>query len=230
MPRIQDLISYFSPKQSQLICDPNGGWGPSSLFEQVAWVYNSATSLTVPSDATTYYEVGDKIRLKQGGGYKYFYIVGVAATTLTITGGSDYTLTNAAITDYEISKNESPIGFPAAFNYAPTFTGFSVNPSGPVCRFFIRGRSCFVSVWLLTAGTSNATGFTISTPITVGASASFTGTCFWTGQDNGVDLAIPGRVFTQGGATTFTLDKTIAGGAWTNVNGKKASFTTWFEI
>src|SRR5512135_3169956 len=61
------------------------------------WTYAAAGSITVPSDASTVYNKGDKLRLKQGGAYKYFYVAAVAPTTLTFTGGSAYPVANAAI-------------------------------------------------------------------------------------------------------------------------------------
>jgi hypothetical protein len=45
-----------------------------------------------------FHKNGDKIKLTQTT-VKYFYIVGVANTLLTVTGGSDYTVANAAITN-----------------------------------------------------------------------------------------------------------------------------------
>jgi hypothetical protein len=86
------------------------GWAPAIE----TWAYASATTITVPSGATSRYQKGDKIRLKQGGEYKYFYIVSVSDTTLTITGGSDYTLANAAITDNYYSKAMNPQGWPVS--------------------------------------------------------------------------------------------------------------------
>jgi hypothetical protein len=90
------------------------GWQAASG----TWTYASATTITVPTDATTLYSVGDKIRFKQGGAYKYFYVIAVAATLLTVTGGSDYTVaTPTAITDIYYSKVASPVGFPQWFNW-----------------------------------------------------------------------------------------------------------------
>lgn len=86
------------------------GWAPANE----TWEYASATTITVPSGATSRYQKGDKIRLKQGGGYKYFYIVSVADKLLTVTGGSDYTVANAAITDNYYSKAMNPQGWPVS--------------------------------------------------------------------------------------------------------------------
>jgi microcystin-dependent protein len=74
------------------------------------WTYASATTITVPTGATERYQKGDKIRLKQGGAYKYFTVTTVASTLLTITSKT-YTLTNDTITDNYVSKFENPVGF-----------------------------------------------------------------------------------------------------------------------
>lgn len=81
------------------------------------WTYSSATEITVPSGATSKYQKGDKIKLTQGT-VKYFYIIKVVDTTLTITAGSNYTLVKSAITENYYSKIENPQGFPTSFTVA----------------------------------------------------------------------------------------------------------------
>lgn len=78
------------------------------------WTYATATTITVPSGAASKYSVGDKVKLTQTTP-KYFYIISVADTVLTVTGGSDYTVANAAITSPNYSKVASPLGFPQWF-------------------------------------------------------------------------------------------------------------------
>ena len=79
------------------------------------WTYASATTITVPAGATAKYQKGDKIKLTQTT-VKYFYIVGVADTLLTVVGGTDYTIANAAISANYYSHASSPVGFPNYFN------------------------------------------------------------------------------------------------------------------
>ena len=67
-------------------------------------------------DLSNYLSVGMKIRLKQGGAFKYFFIVAIGGDRITLYGGTDYVLTNAAI-DYNsiyFSVVQSPHGFPIA--------------------------------------------------------------------------------------------------------------------
>lgn len=129
------------------------------------WTYASATTFTISGDKTGKYGKGDKIKLTQTT-VKYFYIVAVAysagTTTVTITGGNDYTLANASITSPYFSKVSGPQGFPEWFSYTPTWTGFSAAPGDLV--FKISGRTCIV--YFPTAlGTSNAATFKATLPV-----------------------------------------------------------------
>lgn len=90
--------------------DPSG-WIPVSD----AWVYASADAptftITVPSGAASLYSPGMRIKLTQTT-VKYFIITAVADTVLTVYGGTDYTLANAAISEIGFSMWKAPLGFP----------------------------------------------------------------------------------------------------------------------
>lgn len=95
---------------------PESGWQPISE----TWTYASSDSptftLTVPTDLTTKYSAGMKVRLVQSSTTKYFIITNASYsspnTTLTLYGGTDYTLLNAAISSIYYSTQRSPYGFP----------------------------------------------------------------------------------------------------------------------
>lgn len=80
-----------------------------------SWTYASADAptftITVPSGAASKYTVGMRVRLTQTT-VKYFIITVVADTVLTVYGGTDYTLANAAISLISVSNVKSPLGFP----------------------------------------------------------------------------------------------------------------------
>lgn len=82
------------------------------------WTYSSYSSgtrlgvITVPTDATTKYSIGMRVRISQStGGTKYGTIVGVTATTLTVWFAS-YTLNNETISSPVYSPMFAPFGFP----------------------------------------------------------------------------------------------------------------------
>lgn len=93
------------------------------------WTYASASTITIPSNGTAVYKRLMKVRFKQGGAYKYFLAVTVAATLLTVLVNSDYTVANAAITDIAYSFVENPFGWPGSFNFATTVTSQGGTPT-----------------------------------------------------------------------------------------------------
>lgn len=159
-------MCFVDEHYSQVLDAVEVGW--VSAVGQT-WTYATATTFTITGDYTAILNKGDKIKLTQTTA-KYFYVTAVSYsapnTTVTVTGGSDYSLANAAITSPYYSKIASPNGFPTSFNWSPSFTGFSANPSGGIYNFVINGDTCTASWWMPNAGTSNATGFTITAPVT----------------------------------------------------------------
>jgi len=84
------------------------------------WTYASADdptfTFTVAADVTTKYSAGMRIKLTQTT-VKYFIITAVSTysggnTTITVYGGTDYDLTDAAITANYYSTQKAPQGFP----------------------------------------------------------------------------------------------------------------------
>lgn len=180
------------------------------------------TKITAPSGADTIYTPGTKIRLKQGGGYKYFYVIDNTSTLVSLQAGDDYYLTNSAITDIAYSYIESPAGFPPIFNWTPFNTGFSVQPTGTY-KFKIRGGliSLFVGSGV---GTSNATTFGIPPPFAFVGIGSNTMGITLGGVDNGVSITAPGRVIIITN-NNIRIDKAFgASNGWTASGNKSTAF------
>lgn len=127
-----------------------GGWRDITDTFTYSSVSGLRGTVTVPSDATTQYAVGDWISFVQTT-RKYFQIVAVTSTTLVLTGGTDFTLTNAAISDILHSKWRQPVGAPSDF-------AMSAN-----IRFFISGKNMHARGWGSVLGTgANAASLTVS--------------------------------------------------------------------
>lgn len=157
------------------------------------WTYASATTITVPSGAASLYSVGDKVKIVQGVTTKYFYVVTVADTLLTVTGGSDYTVANAAISGIYISKAVSPVGFPQWFAYAPTPVMQAGTRSGvtDIFRFNINNRTVIVhgeSSW--TQSANNALWIKYAMPVNI--ATGLVGNGFGWMSSAGTDYAIAG--------------------------------------
>lgn len=79
------------------------------------WTYSSADDPTfviaTSADQTGLIGVGDRIKLTQTTA-KYFIVTAIDASTITVYGGTDYDLANAAITSPYYSHMKAPLGFP----------------------------------------------------------------------------------------------------------------------
>jgi len=69
-------------------------------------------------DVSSNFSEGMRVRLKQGGAFKYFLITDVDSssmyTGIYLYGGTDYDLTTDAITDLAVSPQKAPVGFPVS--------------------------------------------------------------------------------------------------------------------
>jgi len=107
-------------QNSSVAIDDNGklsgdgldGW----IYDTDTWSYVSTTSFKVSGKDVRYkFPKGTKIKLVQSGSTKYFYVVATdysTDTTITITGGSDYSLANATISGQAYSYAENPQNYP----------------------------------------------------------------------------------------------------------------------
>lgn len=128
------------------------------------WTYASATTVTVSSDVTGKYGIGDKVKLTQTT-VKYFYITAISYsspnTTITLTAGTSYTVANAAITLPYYSKTETPQGFPHFFAYTPTWSTTGNQPSignGSISgKFTFSGELVTITIGFF-LGSSSTTG------------------------------------------------------------------------
>lgn len=134
------------------------------------WTYASATTFTIAGvDRTAQFPVGTKVKLTQTS-VKYFYVTASAFatdTTITVTGGSDYTLANAAITSPFFSNAATPNGFPQWFNWSTTYVNITAGNGTTVAVFSMSGKT--VNLRLnFTLGNSSSVGTapTFTLPVT----------------------------------------------------------------
>jgi hypothetical protein len=137
------------------------GWANASE----TWTRATDNTFTVAVDVTGKYHKGDKLRWKQGGGYKYAYIVATPTysapdTTVTISGGSNFVLTNGvAITDNDYSKVATPQGFPQWFNWTCVWSSAGTQPTlsngSLVTRFCIVQNTVQASCGLVWGSSTN---------------------------------------------------------------------------
>jgi len=170
------------------------GWTSSSD----TWTYASSTTFTIAGvDRTAIFTKGTRLKLTQTTA-KYFVVVSSTFstnTTVTVTGGTDYTIANAAITSPYYSYEASPVGYPGTFAYTPTVTseGGTFTTTVPAGKFRVIGNTCFLSlkIGVTTVGTATG-GMDITVPITADAANYYA----FTGFNNGVGKALAGEVNT----------------------------------
>ncbi len=204
--------------------------------------YASATTVTTPGDITAQYGAGTKLRWKQTGdtNYRYGYLTaasyGAPNTTLTLTGGSDYSVANAAITEWGFSYAALPPGFPAWHNYTVAWTCLSggnpaIGNGSLVGKFRLIGRTVEVLIDVNWGSTTTNGGGIYQWTLPVGALTTVANsalrgeaTLLRAGADT--FLAFPKSV---GGATLIGLQRAdntyitnAAIYAWTNGD--------WFSI
>lgn len=195
------------------------------------WTYASATTFTVPGNATATYQKGTFIKLTQSSTVAYFVVAAssfaAGSTTVTITGGSDYTLANSAISANFYSYSANPQGWPTWFNYSPTLVGWAATPTSQ-CRFSVVGR--MVTLEIFVNGTSNATTTNVALPITYNASGmSAMGGLFALIKDNGTRAAGNAEADTST-STTMNFFPAPAGGSWTASGNKQIQLVAAYEI
>lgn len=105
------------------------------------WAYASASTITIPTDGTTTYQKGDKLRFKQGGVYKYYVIASLTATVITIIVNTDYTVANSAITNIAFTRSENAFGWPGTFTRLPTYSASGGGTATTITTNFCKYRT-----------------------------------------------------------------------------------------
>lgn len=132
------------------------GWIPATG----AWTKGTGQTINVPAGADAIYNIGNQIKLTDTT-VKYFYIIAVANTLLTVVGGTLVAAPTAGTCFY--SKVSMPQGFPDVFTYTSTVTGFSSLTTNDT-TFSLKGR--VLTLYAAISGVSNLSTFTFTLPVT----------------------------------------------------------------
>lgn len=195
------------------------------------WTFATATTFTVATDLTAKYSKGTRLKLTQSATVKYFVVVAssfaAGSTTVTITGGSDFTFANATVSANFHSYQINPQGYPGWFTYSCAPTGFSGTPTQNSSRFSVVGRAC--SIYIDVTGTSNATTFTLQLPI---AAAKANESVAVPLTDNSANSSTPAMAWVASAGTTLSMSKTMAfnTSGWTAAGTKATQVSMTYEI
>lgn len=202
-------------------------------FTRYDFSYVSATSMTIGGDWTSLFKKGIKIELNNGG-TRYGYIntstyssgtglTTITLTTLNTTSASIVGLTNTTIDNVYIGAGALR-SHPTYLRYNPTYTGFSVDPTG-VVTFGIVNKLCIISS-TMTAGTSNDTSFTMTVPLASGSLAgSHYGVPYQNVNNGTTETGRCGLALGASSSTLLVRRSTSAGttfidAGWTNTGNK----------
>jgi hypothetical protein len=222
---------YYNSSFNQLRACVNGSWtsfgnNDGWVFDgDETWTYASATSFIVAGDVTGKYTPGTRIKATQSAAVEYFVVTSSSYsspnTTVNITGGTDYSLANSAISANAHSYAANPQGYPGWFNFNASATGFS-SMAVTYAKFAVFGRQ--VTIVYRQTGTSNATSFHMTAPIPF-ADAGVTNVNFGNyaeGTDNGVTLSTPSGLFFAS-STDIRMDEANGtADGWTATGTKSA--------
>lgn len=194
------------------------------------WTYASATSFTISGvDRTAIFKPGTLLKFTNNSITVYGTVSSSSFstnTTVNLMTNADYSINNSAITNPQYSYMRPP-DFPSAFNYAPSWGGFSANPTGNG-RFYTIGRRCFIKLTPSGNGTSNATTLTVSGPVNALQTDNFIGWC--SNTDNGSVSTTPGRVASASASSTFNVFKDASNTGWTNTGAKNINMSVDYEF
>lgn len=152
-------------------------------------------------------------------------VIGRCAATLS--AGAAYTWSVPTFTGANLIHE--PIYETRILTYNPTLTGFSADPTDPYEVYqIIRDRVRMITRYA-TNGTSNATSYTATLPITAKTVTSGQWVSFHTFTDNGSLSTSGGRAQVASAASTVTFNTNFGGGTWTGSAGKRIVMMDWLE-
>lgn len=118
------LMTQGGATSGQALTWSGSAWAPTTISADWqtpsgTWTYASVDGptgvITTSVDQTGVIPVGSRLKLTQTT-VKYFIVTATSATTVTVYGGTDYTLANAAISGVAFSQVKAPVGM----NVSPT--------------------------------------------------------------------------------------------------------------
>lgn len=99
-------VGAFSQTGAIALAGSWDGW----VGANETWTFATSSTITVPTDATTKYDVGDFIKITQSATVKYFIITALTSTVLTVSGLNSATVANSTISANAYSKVANPHG------------------------------------------------------------------------------------------------------------------------
>lgn len=109
--------------------------------------------------------------------------------------------------------------------WVPTFTGFSADPTGGIYNYRTVGNEIEIEVVMPNNGTSNATGFTMTLPVTAATVTNMEWLAYANCANNGaiVNTPCPAVIASAGTVITFWISPNRST-TWGSANGKRCAY------
>ena len=110
----ENLPSTNSPRDAEMFNNLSQGWTKIKTGHNLTFSSADSPTFVVSTnvDLRGYLSVGMKLRLTHESVTKYFIITAITSSSITLYGGTDYTLSASAISNVFFSVHKSPYGFP----------------------------------------------------------------------------------------------------------------------
>lgn len=151
-------------------------------------------------------------------------------TTVTVQGGTDYTLVSAAISANYHSYEMSPQGWPGWFNFNAAVGGWAGTPT-VFAKFHVSGKVCHIMFYADGSGAnaSNSSSANAQAPFLISDTNEFVGLIAYA-IDNSTGITIPGLISQSSGGAQLDFFHTMTGGGWTPSGWKRVLCNFFYPI
>ena len=145
----------------------------------------------------------------------------------TLSASAAFTWTVPTFTNANLIHE--PVFETSILTYAPTLTGFSSQPTANYYRYIVKRDTVKFITRSTTAGTSNATTFTVPLPVTARTVSDAQWHTAITYEDNGASSTTSGRLLIVSADTAAAARTNWVSGAWTGSSTKRIVTMDWLE-
>ena len=192
--------------------------GPASSTDTAIARFDSTTGTILKNSSTT---IADNGYIYSPGSLETAGAI-IADTIAEHTAAAGVTIDGVLLKDNTITASNIPTAWTT---WVPTFTGFSADPAGGIYNYRTVGNEIEIEVVMPNNGTSNATGFTMTLPVTAATIANMEWVGYANCANNGaiVNTPCPSVIASAGTIITFWIAPNRST-LWGAANGKRCAY------
>lgn len=192
--------------------------GPASSTDTAIARFDSTTGTILKNSSTT---IADNGYIYSPGSLETAGAI-IADTIAEHTAAAGVTIDGVLLKDNTITASNIPTAWTT---WVPTFTGFSADPAGGIYNYRTVGNEIEIEVVMPNNGTSNATDFTMTLPVTAATIANMEWVGYANCANNGaiVNTPCPSVIASAGTIITFWIAPNRST-LWGAANGKRCAY------